>query len=208
MPHKNPDPTDTYADDADDDLDLSPSKTQLKKQMHELQTLGKELLEMPAARLDPLDLPETLRDALEELRRTRSHEGRRRQLQYVGKLMRKVDPAPLREAVAAWRVPGARETLALHEAERWRERLLGDDNALTEWLDRHPGSDVQALRTLIRNARKEATQAAAAQPHDGAVERKGRAYRDLFQIIRQTLAASARTDSPTDPDPQNENDNE
>lgn len=169
----------------------SPSKTQLKKQMHDLQVLGKDLAEMPDTRLKPLQLPESLLDAIREYRRTRSHEGKRRQLQFVGKLMRQVDPAPLREAVASWRVPGARETLALHEAERWRDRLIDQDQALTEWLDAHPGSDAQQLRTLIRNARKEAAQAAAAQSVEGTAERKGRAYRELFQLIRTALAAQA-----------------
>ncbi|MEY4752687.1 MAG: hypothetical protein RJA44_362 [Pseudomonadota bacterium] len=187
-------------EDFDDELS-SPSKTQLKKQMHELQTLGKDLSEMPDHRLKPLNLPEELLEALRDYRRTRSHEGRRRQLQYLGKLMRRVDPAPLREAVASWRVPGARETLALHEAERWRDRLIGSDNSLTEWLDRHPGADVQQLRTLIRNARKEASQAAAAEAFDGAAERKGRAYRELFQHVRQALQAAA---APTDSHPEEE----
>ncbi|MDP4302621.1 ribosome biogenesis factor YjgA [Leptothrix discophora] len=167
-----------------------PSKTQMKKESHDLQELGEALLELPKAKLDALDLPEGLRDALDDLARTRSFEGKRRQWQYVGKLMRGIDPAPLREAVAAMRIPSARETLALHEAEAWRDRLIGSDDAMTAWMAEHPATDAQALRSLIRSARKDAQAAAAAQAHDGAPERKGRAYREIFQLVREALAGA------------------
>jgi ribosome-associated protein len=175
-----------------------PSKTQLKKAMHDLQALGEALLRVPDARLAALPLPPALRDALQELRRTRSHEGRRRQLQYVGKLMRGVDAQPLREAVAATQIAPARETLALHEAERWRDRLLASDDALTAWLAEHPQSDTQALRTLIRNARREAATLAAGSAPEGAGQapRKGRAYRELFQALSQTLRAGTEPSAP------------
>jgi ribosome-associated protein len=169
-----------------------PSKSQLKRESLELQILGQALLELPDAKLAAVPMPERLLEALQALRRTRSHEGRRRQLQYVGKLMRDADAEPLREAVAAQRLPGAKESLALHEAEAWRARLISSDNSLTEWLNKHPDVDAQALRNLIRNARRDAAQAASAQVHDGAVERKGRAFRELFQNIREVLAADAR----------------
>jgi len=160
-----------------------PSKTQLKKQSHELQELGQALAAMPADRLDALlkegAIDESLRDALREYQRTRSHEGRRRQLQFVGKLMRHADPQPLRDAVAALQVPRARDALALHEAERWREELAADDDALTRWLENHPASDSQQLRALIRSARKE-----AALPPE---QRHGRAWRELFQFIKQQM---------------------
>lgn len=172
--------------------DERPSKTRMKQQSHDLQKLGRDLLELPESRLAAIDMPERLRDALEEMRRTRSHEGKRRQLQYVGKVMRLLDPEPLRGAVAAYRVPGARETLALHEAERWRVRLVDEDGALTEWLAAHPATDAQALRTLIRNARKDAQAAAATPNPSGAPERKGRAWRDIFQLVRAALAAAER----------------
>ena len=110
-------------DDADDDAGR-PSKSALKRQMHSLQSLGQELSELSASRVAKLNLPESLQDALAEYRRTRSHEGRRRQLQFIGKLMRQTDEAPIREAVAAAKLGSAKETLALHEAERWREELL------------------------------------------------------------------------------------
>ena len=191
----------------DDDFADRPSKTRLKQDMHDLQALGKELIEMPDARLTALDMPEFLLDALLQLKRTRSHEGRRRQWQYVGKLMRRVDAEPLREAVASFKVPGAKETLALHTAERWRDRLLAEDDALTQWMSEHPDTDAQALRTLIRNARKDQL-AAAAQPATGTAERKGRAYRDLFQLIKSALEAAAKADELAARDLDEEDDDE
>lgn len=168
-----------------------PSKSQRKRDMHDLQALGEALLELPVARLAKIDMPERLREALLEAHRIKSHEGRRRQLQLIGKLMRQTDPAPLQEAVAAQRLGRAQDALSLHEAEAWRDRLLASDEAVTEWLAAHPDEDAQQLRTLIRNARKEAAAAAAAAPDDGAAQRKGRAYRELFQRLREALVAQA-----------------
>ena len=169
-------------DDADDDAGR-PSKSALKRQMHSLQSLGLELSELPASRVAKLDLPEALRDALAEFRRTRSHEGRRRQLQFIGKLMRQTDEAPIREAVAAAKLGSAKETLALHEAERWREELLASDDAITRWLNHFPETDAQQLRSLVRAVRKDAKAESVEQRH-------GRSYRDMFQLIKTALAAS------------------
>lgn len=158
-------------------LSQRPSKTRLKKDMHELQDLGEELVKMSADRIDSLKLPETLLIALADYRKTRSHEGRRRQRQYIGKLMRHVDAAPVREAIAAMQLGSAKETLALHRAERLRVELIDSDDALTSWLAAHPQADAQQLRSLIRAARKDA----ANVPE----QRNGRAYRELFQFIKQ-----------------------
>ena len=160
---------------------LHPSKTQLKQQSHDLQKLGQALSELSDERLSRLELPERLRDAITEFRRTRSHEGRRRQLQYVGKLMREVDAEPLREAVAESKLGSARDTLLLHEAERWRDALLADDDALTHWLREHADCDAQRLRSLVRAARRE-----AALPPE---QRNPRSQRELFQFIRPLLSS-------------------
>ena len=154
-----------------------PSKTRRKKESHELQDLGEALVAMPASRLADLNIDESLRDAIAEYQRTRSFEGQRRQMQYIGKLMRRVDPEPLREAVAAMQLGRAKDALALHDAERWRAQLVAGDEALTEWLALHPQADVQQLRSLIRAARKDA----AAAPE----QRSGRAFRELFKFLRQ-----------------------
>lgn len=158
-----------------------PSKTQLKKTMHELQQLGHALTELNDQQLGALPLPDSLRDAVRAFQHTRSHEGRRRQLQYVGKLMRGIDVEPIREAVSTARLGPARDALALHEAEHWRSELIASDAALTAWMAAHPLSDLQQLRLLIRAAR---TDASAPEPA-GAAARKGRAYRELFQFIRR-----------------------
>ena len=175
------------AREADPDFDDAgrPSKSQRKRESHALQALGEALAALSTARLQALEMPEGLRDALLEYQRTRSHEGRRRQMQYIGRLMRGVDAAPLEEAVAAQRLGGAREALALHEAERWRAELLADDTALTRWCAEHPQEDVQRLRALVRSARDEARADAA----PGAAVRQGRAFRDLFRHVRTKLAA-------------------
>ncbi|PND36520.1 DUF615 domain-containing protein [Paucibacter aquatile] len=161
--------------DEDDDFDR-PSKSQLKRESHVLQSLGEDLLTLPASRLEPLTLPEILLDALRMAKKITSHEGRRRQMQYIGKLMRRVDPEPIRQAVAAYKLGHAKDSLALHESEAWRERLLADDNALQSFIAEHAGIDVQQLRSLVRAARKDA----ANEPE----KRSGRAFRELFQFIK------------------------
>jgi ribosome-associated protein len=173
-------PPPSAASDLQDTATARPSKTQLKKAMHDLQHLGEGLTQLSDARLAALSLPETLREAVREFQRTRSHEGRRRQMQYIGKLMRHADVEPIREAVAASRLGGARDALTLHEAEYWRDALLAGDDALTAWMSKHPSSDVQQLRSLVRAARKDAALPVA----PGAAPRKSRAYRELFQFVR------------------------
>jgi len=161
-----------------------PSKTQLKQQMHELQRLGQALTDLPTSRLDALALPDRLRDAIAEFKRTRSHEGRRRQLQFIGKLMRGADVEPLRSAVAAERLGPAEEALQLHEAERWRLELVNDIDAIERWFAAHPGSDGQRLRALVLAARRD-----AGLPPE---RRHGRAWRDLFRFVKLHLTASSR----------------
>jgi ribosome-associated protein len=165
------------------DGDDTPSKTRLKLQSHELQKLGMALADLSDARLQRLALPERLFDALIQYRDTRTHEGRRRQLQYVGKLMREVDDAPLREAVAESKLGSARDTLLLHQAEAWRDALLADDAALTRWLTEHADCDAQRLRSLVRAARRE-----AALPPE---QRNPRTHRELFQFIRPLLSEAS-----------------
>jgi ribosome-associated protein len=161
------------------DLVDRPSKSALKREAHEQQAIGQALSELPDAALAAIEMPEALRDAITQLRRTRSHEGKRRQLQYVGKLMRSADIEPLRQAVAAAQLGRAHDALALHRAEHWRAELVADDDALTRWMSEQPQTDLQQLRALIRNARKE-----GALPPE---QRHGRAWRELFQFIKALL---------------------
>ena len=163
-----------------------PSKTELKAQSTELQALGEELLGLRADLFAPLDLPTKLVDALAELRRITNFEGKRRQAQFVGKQMRLLDEeqiAAIRAALDAQRQGPAAETLLLHTAERWRERLLDGDTALTDWAQQFPATNLQQLRALVRQARKDAP---AAEPA-GQAPRHAKAYRELFQWIRAAL---------------------
>ena len=182
-----------------------PSKTELKKESTELQKLGEALLTLRADLYEALALPEGLHGALQELRRITNFEGRRRQLQYVGKLMRQLEPDTLqavRDALETQRSGSAEQTLALHRAEKWRDDLIADDAALPLWLQAHPATDVQQLRALIRQARKD-TPADADAVSRGLAPRKGRAYREIFQLVRTALegdAAAASEDAQEEPD--------
>jgi len=164
-----------------------PSKTDLKRESAEQQKLGEALLTLRADLFERLDLPENLQLALDQLRRITDFEGRRRQMQYVGKLMRGLEPETLqavRDALEEQRGGSAQQTLALHAAERWRDDLIARDEALTEWLAAHPETDVQQLRALIRQARKDA-QPTQDEVSKGLAPRRGRAFREIFQLVRE-----------------------
>ena len=166
-----------------------PSRTELKKESTELQKLGEELLTLRADLFGRLELPESLVTALDDLRRITNFEGRRRQLQYVGKLMRGLEPETLqaiRDALEEQRGGSAQQTLALHAAEKWRDDLVARDEALQNWLQAHPGTDVQQLRALIRQARKDGAPTQD-EVSKGQAPRRGRAYREIFQIVREQL---------------------
>ena len=164
---------------------IAPSRNELKKTMQDLQELGEAVASLPVDRLDKLKIDERLRDAIDELRRTKSFEGKRRQIQYIGKLMKHENPEPLREAVASFRVGSATDTLALHQAEYWRDQLLAGDDALANWVKEYPATDVQQLRSLVRAARKEKLEPG---------ERHGRAYRDLFKLVKELMSTESDTD--------------
>ena len=160
-----------------------PSKTRRKEASHELQSLGAALVELSDDRLAGLGLAEPLLDAIHAFRRIRSHEARRRQMQLIGKLMRSADVEPLRQAVNKLQLGRAQDSLALHQAERWRAELIADDAAATRFAVDHPQVDTQRLRALVRGARKDA----ALEPE----KRSGRAFRELFQFIREQERSDA-----------------
>jgi len=141
--------------------------------MHELQALGTALVDLPDAQLEKVEMPDKLRDAVLEAKRIKSHEARRRQMQYIGRLMRDVDAAPLRAQVAAVEGHSAQANARHRRLEAWRERLLADDAALTEFAGEFPAADLQALRTQIRNARKEQKEG-----------KPPRAFREIFRILK------------------------
>ncbi|WP_382156478.1 ribosome biogenesis factor YjgA [Hydrogenophaga sp. ANAO-22] len=186
--------------------DAEMSKTDLKRESDRLQALGENLLTLRADLTQKLDLPEKLLDAVAEAKRITNFEGRRRQMQFIGKLMRALDEdtiAAVEAALNEQNKGSAKGTLSLHLAEQWRDRLIADDDALTQWLQLDAAADVQHLRALIRQARKDA-QATQAQERPGEAVRHGKAYREIFQIVKATLNQGeddhgAPTDEPDQP---------
>lgn len=163
------------------------SKTDLKRESAQLQALGEQLLELRADLRMKLQMPESLEQALRDAGRIRDFEGRRRQLQYVGKLMRTLEPeqvAAIRQAVAEQNQGSVAETALLHQAEQWRLLLLADDQALARWVQSYPATDVQQLRALVRQARKDNQEQSAPS---GQAPRHGRAYREIFQLLKEQL---------------------
>ena len=164
----------------DDEEELPPSKTKIKKQMHELRDLGKELTELGKDQLAQLDLPENLHDSIREIKNINSFGARRRQMQYIGKLMRGVDTAPILAKLDAWKGKSQPHIAYMHQLERWRDRLMENDSVLTELLAAYPETDAQRLRTLIRNAQKELE---SGKPPKN--------YREIFQILRDIIPETA-----------------
>jgi len=156
--------------------ELPPSKTKIKKQMHELRDLGKELTELGKDQLAQLDIPENLRDAIREMKNINKFGAIKRQMQYIGKLMRDVDTAPILAKLDAWKGKSQHHVAYMHQLERWRDRLLESDAALTELLSAHPQADAQRLRTLIRNAQKEME-----------AQKPPKNYREIFQVLRELI---------------------
>ena len=159
------------------------SKTRRKQNMHELQELGERLTELNDTQLAALDIPDELREAAIDSRRITRHEARRRHMQYIGKLMRSIDPVRIRDRMAEWDGVSVEATAALHQIERWRELLIEEDASLAKFIAEHPGTDTQRLRTLIRSVRE-----------DRAAGRPARQYRELFREVRRSTESLAAED--------------
>lgn len=169
-----------------------PSKSQLKREMTALQKLGEELVAESRERVQRVPMPEDVRDAILFCQTIKDHEGRRRQLQYVGKKMRTLDEeevAAIQRTLDGWRGASKADAIALHALERKRDKLLESDAALTDLLSEHPELDAQRLRTLIRNARRE--QAESKPP---------KAYREIFQLLK-SLQPTAEVGDTGDSEP-------
>ena len=180
----------------------APTRTDLKRESTELQKLGEDLLTLRLDVMTKLELPDKLISAVAEVKRITNFEGRRRQMQYIGKLMRLLSPDMLdgiRTGLVEQHAPSAKETQVLHQAEQWRDRLIADDDAAGAWMNLSPGTDSQQLRALIRQARKDAK-----PEKPGEALRHGRAYRDIFQLVREKLLEqnhgddNAQSDASTD----------
>jgi ribosome-associated protein len=161
--------------DHEETPDSALSKTQRKNEMNALQELGEELMKLSRGQLEKMDLPDRLFKELLEAQRITAHGAIRRQRQFIGKLMRDVETEPIIEYLAALRGESDAAKADFHAVERWRERLLADDAALTEWLARHPDGDAQQLRQLIRNARREASE-----------NKPPKSSRILFRLLRDS----------------------
>lgn len=142
-------------DDKDEFEAVPASKTQRKQEAHARQDIGERLVELSEERLAALGLPEELRRAVLEAKRLRAHGALRRQMQYIGKVMRRVELEPILAELDAVTQGAQADAARLHFIERWRERLLTDDDALAEFLQDYPHAQSQSLRVLIRNAHKE-----------------------------------------------------
>ncbi|MCY7371086.1 MAG: DUF615 domain-containing protein [Polaromonas sp.] len=163
-----------------------PSKTQLKAEADEKQLLGEALLTLRADLMARLDLPDKLLTAIADAKKITSFEGRRRQMQFIGKLMRPLDADPIRDAIAEQTGGSAQLTMQLHLAEQWRDKLIASDEALGDWLTGYPATDSQQLRAMVRQARKDAV-----PEKPGAAPRHGKSYREIFQMVRQAMKIEA-----------------
>jgi ribosome-associated protein len=169
------------------------SRTDRKKDSDDRQDLGVDLLTLRSELIARLNtqghMTDQLREALAEARRITNFEGKRRQMQYVGKLMRKLSEESIeavKDALNEQRMGSTKDTLALHLAESWRDRLMADDAALQEWINDYPTTDSQQLRALVRQARKDdaTTKADIAK---GLLPRQSRSFREIFQLIKEQM---------------------
>lgn len=157
-----------------------PSKSELKRQMTALQKVGQILVELPAAQLALIPLEPRLAEAIEAARSIKSHEGKRRQLQYIGKLMRHVDPAPIQEALNKIQLKDQQGKAKFHQIERWRDALISEgDDKLQEFVQQFPHADTQQLRQLIRKAKQ-----ALGSTKSAGIET------ELFRFLRTIIEAN------------------
>ena len=152
------------------------SKTKRKQQMLELQDLGEELVALSKDALKKTPMSDELREAIKEYQRIPTHGAHRRQMQYIGKIMRNEDTAPIIEKLKQLKGSSTAATALLHRIERYRTEMIANDAAITQFLADFPAVDAQPLRALVRNARKEAEQV-----------KPPKAYRELFQLIKTAL---------------------
>jgi ribosome-associated protein len=156
------------------------SKTKVKQAMLALQALGEQLIELKKSELDALALPERLLEAILAAKRLTHWGAIKRQKQYIGRLMRDIDPAPIQAYLTTIQGVSQEHNAWLHRLEKLREALLVDDHALQLLLTEHPDTDVQALRTLIRNVRKERAEG-----------KPPKHFRALFQLLKKMIAEPA-----------------
>ena len=157
------------------------SKTRRKREMHDLQELGKALVKLSRDQLARIDMPESLRDAVNDCRRFTKHEAIRRQMQYIGKIMRDIDAGPIAAQLAQIEAPSRRQTALFHVAERWRAELMEQPDAIARFVQEYPEADPHRLRSLAEQALEE-------KRGDKPLRR----YRELFHVLNAFLQDHAR----------------
>lgn len=167
----------TQNDKTQEDSNEIISKTRLKAIADEQQAIGKKLVELPKDKLNKLNLPESLLDAVLEARRLTANGAIRRQLQYIGRLMREIDITPIEDQLHRWEGKHTEENAYFHQLENWRTRLLQNSQAVADFIAIYPATDSQQLRTLIRNAQKEM-----------AANKPPKSSRELFKLLREISA--------------------
>ena len=179
--------------DAQNEGDLEwdgPSKSQKKRESTALQDLGEELVALSKERIAKIDMPERLRDAILQAQRITAHEGRRRQMQFIGKLMRSAEVEPLQSAVDEVKGASAASTARQHRLEALRTRLMADESGFAQLAEDFPQADIQRLRQLRRNALKEAEQ-----------KKPPKSFRELFRELRDLMeSTNDATDLPVGAD--------
>ena len=158
----------------DDDEDDYISRSHFKREAEAAQDLGERLITLRVEQLDQLDLSEKLYDSILLAQRLTANGAIRRQRQFIGKLMRTEIVEPIEAKLAEWDRGSKAETARLHRLERWRDRLIADDKALGEWFKEYADTDVQRMRSLIRNAQKESE-----------LKKPPKSSRELFKLLRE-----------------------
>jgi len=164
----------------DPQVEVPISKTKLKAEADAAQIIGKKLIDLSKDKLIKLNLPEALFEAVIEAKRLTANGAVRRQLQYIGRLMRDVDSAPITEQLQAWEGKNVQENARFHGMERWRTRLIAEPNVLPEFLAIYPQAEIQQIRTLIRNAQKEAV-----------ANKPPKSSRELFKLLREIIESNS-----------------
>ena len=172
------------SNDAILDADLPTSKTKLKAEADAQQALGVKLSALSKEKLNKLNLPEDLLAAILETKKITANGAIRRHRQYLGKLMREIDPTPIIEQLSRWEGKNTAENAYFHGLERWRDRLISDPNALSEFMALHPNTDSQQLRSLIRNAQKE-----------HLANKPPKSSREIFKLLREITSSGTSSTS-------------
>jgi len=163
-----------------DDSDFI-SKTRRKRQMHDLQAIGAALVKLSPEKLKRVDLPEALREAVMAAQKFTKHEAVRRQLQYIGKIMREIDAAPIIEQLNALEAPSRKQTAIFHVAEKWRQALIDDPGQVAAFVEEFPDADANRLKEL-----------AAAAVEEKRVGKPPRQFRELFHVLNAILQEHSR----------------